>query len=117
MGRKSASSAAVLAAVGFYHQGQFALVTLLDADDGAAVRVEAEDDVVLDRKDLKQYFDAIFDEVESQKTLQVLILEHAYFADDERYIRAVRRRWTEAERLIPADWPKVQSGDEGTRES
>jgi hypothetical protein len=49
--------------------------------------------------------------LEAQRTLQVIVLEHAYFADDPRYVSAVRRRWTEAEKLIPADWPKVRGED------
>jgi hypothetical protein len=35
------------------------------------------------------------------------VLEHAYFADDERFIKAVGKRFLETEKLIPADWPGV----------
>lgn len=38
---------AVDSAIGYFHQGLFALVTLLDAGDDAAVSVETADDVVL----------------------------------------------------------------------
>ncbi|HCO27053.1 MAG: hypothetical protein CME31_22490 [Gimesia sp.] len=60
-----------------------------------------------DRDDLKRYFDVIFDEVEQQKSLQVIVLEHAFFADDPRYVKAVKKRWTLENRLIPPDWPRV----------
>lgn len=59
-----------------------------------------------DRTDLKEYFDLLFEEVETQKTLQVIVLEHAFFADDPRYVGAVRKRWNESEKLIPFDWPR-----------
>ncbi|MFY0524376.1 DUF3732 domain-containing protein [Archangium gephyra] len=57
-----------------------------------------------DRAIVKQYIDFLFDEVARQGDLQVLLLEHAYFRDDERFMSAARR-WTDAERLIPDDWP------------
>lgn len=60
-----------------------------------------------DRDDLKRYFDVIFDEVEQQKSLQVIVLEHALFADDPRYVKAVKKRWTLEDRLIPPNWPRV----------
>ncbi|MBI1321653.1 DUF3732 domain-containing protein [bacterium] len=60
-----------------------------------------------DRDDLKRYFDVIFDEVEQQKSLQVIVLEHALFADAPRYVKAVKKRWTLENRLIPPDWPRV----------
>lgn len=63
-----------------------------------------------DRKDLKMYFDVLFDEVESQTTLQVIVLEHAYFADYERYKKAVLRRWNDDEKLIPAGWRRIEIG-------
>ena len=58
-----------------------------------------------DNTDLKQYFDAIFNEIDEQKNLQVIILEHAYFSDFPRYQNAVIRRWNKAGKLIPFDWP------------
>jgi hypothetical protein len=60
-----------------------------------------------ERGDLRKYFDALFNEVEVQEDLQIIILEHAYFADDERFIKAVGDRLLETEKLIPADWPGV----------
>jgi hypothetical protein len=55
---------------------------------------------------LKRYFDALFSEVARGEGLQVLVLEHAYFADDERYKNATRERWVSGNALIPADWPE-----------
>lgn len=58
-----------------------------------------------ERVELKKYFDILFREVAQQKDLQIIVLEHAYFADDPRYVRAVGGRSLEGEKLIPADWP------------
>lgn len=60
-----------------------------------------------ERGELRKYFDALFKEVETQQDLQIIVLEHAYFADDERFVRAVGNRLLETEKLIPADWPGV----------
>jgi hypothetical protein len=58
-----------------------------------------------ERGELRRYFDLLFREVESQGDLQLIVLEHAYFADDQRFIDAVGGRFFENEKLIPADWP------------
>ncbi|MFY0528565.1 DUF3732 domain-containing protein [Archangium gephyra] len=55
---------------------------------------------------LKRYFDTLFDEVERGESLQMLILEHAYFSDDARYVGATRERWIGGHALIPQDWPE-----------
>lgn len=47
MAKKTSSHAAAHSAVGYYHQGLFALVTLLRAPDGARVSVETGEDVEL----------------------------------------------------------------------
>jgi predicted nucleic acid-binding Zn-ribbon protein len=60
-----------------------------------------------ERGELRKYFDALFREVETQGDLQIIVLEHAYFADDERFVTAVGNRYLETEKLIPADWPGV----------
>jgi hypothetical protein len=59
-----------------------------------------------DSTDLKRYFDAIFTEAETQK-LQIVVLEHAYFEDFPKYVSAVLKRWGPSEKLIPADWPRI----------
>ena len=44
----TAEHSATDSAIGYFHQGLYALVVLLDAGDGARVSVETADDVVLD---------------------------------------------------------------------
>lgn len=61
-----------------------------------------------DSTDLKRYFDAIFAEAESQK-LQIIVLEHAYFEDFPKYVSATIKRWGPTEKLIPADWPRIDN--------
>jgi hypothetical protein len=59
-----------------------------------------------DSTDLKRYFDAIFTEAETQQ-LQIIVLEHAYFEDFPKYVNAVIKRWGQSEKLVPADWPRI----------
>jgi hypothetical protein len=56
---------------------------------------------------LKRHIDFIFSEVERQKDLQVILLEHTFFADDPKFVDATKMRWTRAsgEKLIPPSWP------------
>ncbi len=60
-----------------------------------------------DRLALKQYFDLLFNEVEKGHSLQILILEHAYFKDNERFKSATKERWIDGSPsfLVPHDWP------------
>lgn len=55
---------------------------------------------------MRKHMNFLFAEVERQKNLQVLLIEHAYFADDRRYVAATRERWTRASKLalIPLGW-------------
>lgn len=62
-----------------------------------------------ERGELRSYFDLLFAEVASQRDLQIIVLEHAYFADDKRFIKAVGDRFFEDEKLIPADWPMASA--------
>lgn len=57
---------------------------------------------------LREYVDALFAEVARGDGLQLPVLEHAYFSDDERFRAATRERWIAGEKLIPADWPEKQ---------
>lgn len=70
---------------------------------------------------LRRYFDALFAEVARGEGLQVLVLEHAYFADDARFKGAVRERWVPGREghvaLIPPDWPDRQPDVSRTGES
>ncbi len=56
---------------------------------------------------LRRYFKFLFKEVSKRSGLQVIVLEHAYFGDDEQYRNAVKYRWPKKghERLIPSEWP------------
>lgn len=57
---------------------------------------------------MRQHIDFLFKEVEARNGLQVLLLEHAYFPSDPRYVLATKERWTKAsgEGLIPRDWKR-----------
>ena len=59
---------------------------------------------------MRQHIDFLFAETARRKGLQVLLIEHAYFADDLRYVAATRQRWTRKSKdaLIPLDWPSRQ---------
>lgn len=56
---------------------------------------------------MRKHIDFLFRETERFSGLQVLLIEHAYFADDSRYVNATLERWTKASgrALIPRDWP------------
>jgi hypothetical protein len=55
--------------------------------------------------------DFLFKEVAERDDLQVLLLEHAYFPQDQRYVQATKERWTRAsgKGLIPRDWKMRQN--------
>ncbi|MCY1558515.1 hypothetical protein D9M68_954560 [compost metagenome] len=57
---------------------------------------------------MRQHIDFLFKEVEARSGLQVLLLEHAYFPSDPRYVSATKERWTKAsgKGLIPRDWKR-----------
>jgi hypothetical protein len=57
---------------------------------------------------MRQHIDFLFKEVETLKGMQILLLEHAYFVDDPRYVHATKQRWTRASgnALIPRDWKR-----------
>jgi hypothetical protein len=58
------------------------------AVDAAKVPAEKRDE----SEKLKQYFDLLFDETEQAQSLQTIVLEHAYFSDDERFAQATREQ-------------------------
>lgn len=74
-----------------------------DEDETEISGREEDEDVQAMRKHIQ----FLFDETARRKGLQVLLIEHAYFADDPRYVAATRERWTRASgrALIPLDWP------------
>ncbi|MCM2978990.1 DUF3732 domain-containing protein [Priestia aryabhattai] len=60
-----------------------------------------------ERSSLLRYFETIFEEVDKQDSLQIIILEHAYFKSHDRYKKAVKYRWKKNQNgLIPNDWPE-----------
>jgi hypothetical protein len=74
-----------------------------DEDETEIEGREEDEDVQAMRK----HIDFLFAETERRTGLQVLLIEHAYFADDPRYVAATRERWKRASGrgLIPQDWP------------
>ncbi|KRB07974.1 DUF3732 domain-containing protein [Lysobacter sp. Root690] len=73
-------------------------------EDEAEIAGPIEDE---DVSALKRHIDFLFFETARRDGLQVLLIEHAYFADDPRYVLATRERWTKAsgQALIPLQWP------------
>ena len=71
---------------------------------GAMLRPRYTDE---DVQAMRQYVKFLFAKTARRRGLQVLLIEHAYFADDPRYVAATRERWTRASgrALIPLDWP------------
>lgn len=74
-----------------------------DADEEEILGGEEDEDVQAMRK----HISFLFAETKRRKGLQVILIEHAYFADDPEYVEATRERWTRASgnALIPLDWP------------
>lgn len=75
-----------------------------DGDETEVSGRPEDDDIIAMRK----HIDYLFAEVASRTGLQVILIEHAYFADDARYVNATRERWTRPSKraLIPLDWPE-----------
>jgi energy-coupling factor transporter ATP-binding protein EcfA2 len=74
-----------------------------DEDETEIAGGEEDEDV----QAMRRHIDFLFDETARRSGLQVLLIEHAYFADDPRYVAATRERWTRASgrALIPLNWP------------
>lgn len=59
-----------------------------------------------ERSALLTFFETLFKEVDRGESLQIIVLEHAYFRKHERYKSAVKYRWKKDESgLIPKGWP------------
>lgn len=90
------------------------VVGSVEDDDPEAGADRAGRDVIAisegdeDFQAMRQHIDFLFSQVEARKGLQVLLLEHAYFKDDPRYVAATKARWTRAsgEALIPKHWKR-----------
>jgi len=76
--------------------------------DEAEIEGEEDEDTVA----MRRHVDFLFAETARQSGLQVLLIEHAYFRDDPRYVAATRERWTKAsgKALIPLEWPTRPDG-------
>jgi hypothetical protein len=74
-----------------------------DEDETEIEGREEDEDV----QAMRRHIDFLFTETARRSDLQVLLIEHAYFADDPRYVAATRERWTRASMnaLIPLQWP------------
>jgi energy-coupling factor transporter ATP-binding protein EcfA2 len=74
-----------------------------DEDETEIAGREEDEDV----QAMRRHIDFLFGESARRSGLQILLIEHAYFADDPRYVAATRERWTRASgrALIPLDWP------------
>ena len=74
-----------------------------DTDEQEIEGGEEDEDI----RAMRRHIDFLFTETARRKGLQVLLIEHAYFADDPRYVAATRERWTRASKkaLIPLEWP------------
>jgi energy-coupling factor transporter ATP-binding protein EcfA2 len=73
-----------------------------DEDETEIAGGEEDEDV----QAMRRHIDFLFAESARRSGLQILLIEHAYFADDPRYVAATRERWTRASggALIPLDW-------------
>lgn len=79
-----------------------------DEDERQITGGEEDEDI----QAMRRHIDFLFKQVAARNGLQVLLIEHAYFADDPRYVAATRQRWTRDSRkaLIPLDWPLRTDG-------
>lgn len=80
-----------------------------DDEDEAEIEGNAEDE---DVQAMRKHIEFLFSEIERRSGLQVLLIEHAYFSDDPRFVASTRERWTRASgrALIPANWPMRSDG-------
>jgi len=74
-----------------------------DEDERQITASDEDEDI----QAMRRHIDFLFKQVAARSGLQVLLIEHAYFADDPQYVAATRERWTRASRkaLIPLNWP------------
>jgi hypothetical protein len=74
-----------------------------DADEREIAGGQEDEDI----QAMRRHLEFLFAEIQKRTGLQVLLIEHAYFADDPRYVNSTRERWTRASgrALIPHDWP------------
>jgi Protein of unknown function (DUF3732) len=86
-------------------------------DEAEIVGGSEDDDIVA----MGKHVDFLFEETSRRSGLQVILIEHAYFADDSHYVEATRERWTKrsGKALIPLHWqvrPDQHSGGEAVHQ-
>lgn len=60
-----------------------------------------------DTSALLKYFNLLFEEVNRGESLQIIVIEHAYFNNHPEYKKAVKKRWKKGiDGLIPIGWPE-----------
>lgn len=61
---------------------------------------------------LRKHIEFLFNEVGHTDEFQIILLEHAYFSGDPRYVEAVVERWTSTSglKLVPPNWPAAEVG-------
>ena len=63
-----------------------------------------------DRLAVKGLYGLIFDVTDALNgRLQVLITDHPYFDDDQRFKNAVIERWIDGKKLVPENWPTASN--------
>lgn len=71
------------------------------------IDLDKETKRVDERQKVKAIFDVLFSAVEEEKTLQVIVLEHALFPSDKRFMNSIVEQWPKGVGLVPADWLSV----------
>lgn len=70
-------------------------------DDETEISGKTEDE---DVRAMRQHIDFLFRETARRSGLQVILIEHAFFADDTRYVAATRERWTRNQGTLSSRW-------------
>ncbi|GEA68401.1 hypothetical protein PA3_25590 [Acinetobacter pittii] len=73
-----------------------------DKDEKEIGNNNVDEDIIA----LKEHINFIFNETDNIDGLQIILLEHAYFSEDNRYVNATKERWRKGSNkaLIPIEW-------------
>lgn len=69
-----------------------------------SIDLDKETRRVDERQKVKAIFDVLFSAVEKEKTLQIIVLEHAFFPSDKRFMNSIIEQWPKGVGLVPAHW-------------
>ncbi|VXA84860.1 conserved hypothetical protein [Acinetobacter sp. 8I-beige] len=71
-------------------------------DENVILGIDNDEDI----NALEKHIEFIFNETTKIEGLQVILLEHAYFSEDKKYVGATKERWGKgsSKALIPLDW-------------